>query len=229
MCLVEVTDDGMEYDRVLDKQEGRILCLAWHSSGDHIVTGSSDTVRVWDVSSGHPTARMTTGRSERGRETVVWSVAITDDLIVLSGDSRGKTCFWSADTGTLVDAYQTHAADVLAVCLGTDQDVAYSAGVDPNIFHFQPVVRKDGRSKWMKSVHRAVHSHDVRALVAGTLLREDHGGEGAKRRPVLFSAGVDSRLAVNDVGNKTVAFHPPIPYGQCISPAVDAGLLLLRY
>ena len=99
--------------------------------------GSSDTIRVWDVKTGHPTAGMTTGRAERNRETVVWSVALTDDLTVVSGDSRGKTCFWSAATGTLVDAYQTHAADVLSVCLSPEQDVAYSSGVDPNIVHFQ--------------------------------------------------------------------------------------------
>ncbi len=62
VCLVEVTPEGLEYDRVLDKQEGRILCLSWHPSGDHLATGSSDVVRVWDVESGHPTARMATGR-----------------------------------------------------------------------------------------------------------------------------------------------------------------------
>jgi U3 small nucleolar RNA-associated protein 4 len=39
VCLFEVTEDGLLYDKVLDKQEGRILCLAWHSSGDYIVTG----------------------------------------------------------------------------------------------------------------------------------------------------------------------------------------------
>ncbi len=68
---------------------------------------------------------------------MVWSVALCDDLTVVSGDSRGKTCFWSGRNGTLADAYQTHAADVLAVCLGEEGEVAYSAGVDPCIFHFQ--------------------------------------------------------------------------------------------
>ncbi len=44
VCLVEVTQEGMEYDRVLDKQEGRILCLAWHSSGNVIVTGETTII-----------------------------------------------------------------------------------------------------------------------------------------------------------------------------------------
>ena len=31
--------NGLDFDKVLDKQEGRILCLDWHSDGRHIVTG----------------------------------------------------------------------------------------------------------------------------------------------------------------------------------------------
>jgi U3 small nucleolar RNA-associated protein 4 len=42
VCLFEVTEEGLLYDKVLDKQEGRIMCLAWHSSGNHIVTGENN-------------------------------------------------------------------------------------------------------------------------------------------------------------------------------------------
>ena len=41
ICLIEVTDEGLIFDKVLDKQEGRILCLHWHQSGKYIATGSS--------------------------------------------------------------------------------------------------------------------------------------------------------------------------------------------
>jgi hypothetical protein len=34
---------------------------------------------------GHPTARMTTGRTEKNKETIVWSVAVTDDMTIISG------------------------------------------------------------------------------------------------------------------------------------------------
>ena len=86
---------------------------------------------------------MTTGRTERERETIVWSVAITDNFTVMSGDSRGKTSFWNAVTGTLVDSYQTHKADVLTVHISEDQTVAYSSGVDPVIMHFQPISKRE--------------------------------------------------------------------------------------
>lgn len=46
-----------------------------------------------------------------------------DDLTIVSGDSRGKTSFWNGKTGTLVDSYQTHKADVLAVAVAKDQQV----------------------------------------------------------------------------------------------------------
>ena len=59
VCLFRIVsaDSQPEYERVLDRQEGRILCLAWHPAGMHIATGSADTVRVWDTQTGHPTAR----------------------------------------------------------------------------------------------------------------------------------------------------------------------------
>ena len=87
MCLFEICEEGLMYYKVFDKQEGnvffsfccenfsnfllfffqlgRILSLAWHSSGDFIVTGSSDAIRVWNVQTGHAVNRMSPGRSER--------------------------------------------------------------------------------------------------------------------------------------------------------------------
>ena len=47
-------------------------------------------------------------------------------MTVVSGDSRGKTSFWNGKTGTLVDSYQSHKADVLAVAVAKDQQVDIS-------------------------------------------------------------------------------------------------------
>ena len=137
VCLFNITGEGLDYNRVLDRQEGRILCLAWHSDGVHIATGSTDTIRVWNIETGHPTARMTTGRTERNKETIVWCVAITSDMTVISGDSRGKTSFWNGKNGTLMDSVQSHKADVLTLAVSGDESTAYSSGVDPTLMHFQ--------------------------------------------------------------------------------------------
>lgn len=40
VCLFQVTEEGLVYDKVMDKQEGRVLCLSWHSSGSFICTGN---------------------------------------------------------------------------------------------------------------------------------------------------------------------------------------------
>uniref|UniRef100_T1J505 Uncharacterized protein n=1 Tax=Strigamia maritima TaxID=126957 RepID=T1J505_STRMM len=47
ICLFDVDNKEAEYERALDKQEGRILCLAWHYSGEFIVSGSVDVLRIW--------------------------------------------------------------------------------------------------------------------------------------------------------------------------------------
>jgi len=213
VCLFQLGEEGLEYSRVLDRQEGRILCLAWHSDGVHLATGSTDTVRVWNSSTGHPTARMTTGRTEKNKETIVWCVAITSDMTVISGDSRGKTSFWCGKSGTLKDSVQSHKADVLCLAVSQDQSRAYSTGVDPTLMHFQVVTKGDGRSRWVKSLHRVISTHDVRAL--------------ASVGPALYSGGVDAALTCSTYPGRSVARLPCLPPPALCAPL--ARLLLLPY
>lgn len=44
VCLFNITGEGIDYKRVLDSQEGRILVLDF--DGVHIATGSTNTIRV---------------------------------------------------------------------------------------------------------------------------------------------------------------------------------------
>lgn len=214
VCLFDVIKDGLDFDKVLDKQEGRILCLEWHSEGKHIVTGSPDTLRLWDVTSGHPLLRMSTGRSEKNRETIVWSVGIMDDFTIVSGDSRGKTSFWNGKTGTLLDSYQTHKADVLSVAVDKDQQAVYSSGVDPVLMQFQPVFKNDQRRKWVKALHRTTNTHDVRAIVCID-------------KQKVVSVGVDSNLCVSGPGHWS-AKYPPIPHGNNIITVPESNHIALR-
>ena len=102
VCIFDVVPDGLSFDKILDKQEGRVLSLDWHPDGFHIVTGSTDTIRLWDVESGQPLQRMSTGRVEKNLETTVWSVLMLKDFTIVSGDSRGKTSFWNGKTGMII-------------------------------------------------------------------------------------------------------------------------------
>ncbi|XP_023334563.1 U3 small nucleolar RNA-associated protein 4 homolog, partial [Eurytemora carolleeae] len=216
VCLFSVLSDTLQYDRILDKQEGRILCLSWNPEGTHLVTGSIDTIRVWDANTGHPTARMTTGRVERNKETIVWAVVVTSDMTVISGDSRGRTSFWNGRNGTLIDSIQSHKADVLTIELNPAGNVAYSSGVDPTIMHFQTISKPDGRRVWVKSLHRVVNSHDVRALVS----------QKDKR---IISGGMDSYLTISNYVTKSVSRVAATPRGGISEVAADAGILMLKY
>ncbi len=62
------------------------------------------------------------------QETLVWCVAITDDFVIISGDSVGRTSFWDGKMGTPIDQVNAHKADVLCLCLSDDQQTLYSAG-----------------------------------------------------------------------------------------------------
>lgn len=51
--IFKANDDELLFDRFFDKQEGRILCLKFSKTGEFIVSGSIDAVRVWNVETGN--------------------------------------------------------------------------------------------------------------------------------------------------------------------------------
>lgn len=50
--IFDASGEEVLFHKFLDKQEGRILCLKFDDSGNYIVSGSMDAVRVWDVQTG---------------------------------------------------------------------------------------------------------------------------------------------------------------------------------
>lgn len=91
------------YDRLMDKQEGlihylefnllniknyyfvgKIICISWDSTGEWLVTGSINAVRIYCRRSGHAIHKLPTGQSE----TIVSSIAVTNDFTIISADSR---------------------------------------------------------------------------------------------------------------------------------------------
>ena len=211
-----VTSDSLIYERIFDKQNGRILCIKWDNTGDMIFTGSTDTVRVWNAISGHAIHKMTTSRKYSKNETIVWCLAVTDDNIVVSGDSRGVLSFWDPQVGTLIESHESHTADILAICMTKDTKVVYCAGVDPVVRSFAKVTLKSCvRSQWVKGIERRLHAHDVRALV-------DADGK-------LYSAGVDGYLAQSSYPPKVLVKYPPLLQPPCVTVCQKSRCILLRY
>lgn len=225
-CLAVGTEDGyintftvykdkLIYERIFDKQKGRILCIKWDNTGEMIYTGSIDTVRVWNAISGHAIHKMTTFRSNIKKSTIVWCLAVTDDNIIISGDSQGFLCFWDPHVGVLIESHESHTADILAITLSHDMNVVYGAGVDPVIRSFCRVTLKSsGKFQWVKGIERRLHIHDVRALV------EANGK--------LYSAGVDGYLAVSSYPPKNLVKYPPLQ-SSCVTICRKSRCILLRY
>lgn len=211
-----VTTDALVYERIFDKQKGRILCIKWDNTGEMIYTGSADTIRVWNAISGHAIHKMTTSRKEAKKETIIWCLEVTDDNVIISGDSRGCLSFWDPHMGTLIESHESHTADILAVTLSHDMNTVYCAGVDPVVRSFCKITMKSsGRPQWVKGIERRLHAHDVRALV------EANGK--------LYSAGVDGYLAQSSYPPKVLVKYPPLLQLPCATVCRKSRCILLRY
>ncbi|KAJ8924814.1 hypothetical protein NQ315_000968 [Exocentrus adspersus] len=214
--IFKIDDDEVCFEKFLDKQEGRIICLKYDSNGEFIVSGSIDAIRIWNVETGHAIHKMTTGRSEANKPTIVWCLDVTTDFTIITGDSRGKLTFWDGKVGAQLESYQSHNADILTMCLSEDESSLCCAGVDPNILNYERIsIKGDNNYKWVKSIRRKIHEHDVNALVICD--------------NKLYSGGVNSYLTCCYHPPKTVLMSPPILQEPCVHLASKARYLMLRY
>lgn len=215
-----VDADGLNYVKIFDKQEGRILCCKYDHSGDIMATGSIDAIRIWDVKTGHALHRMATGRSETKTETIVWSLAILRDLTVISGDSRGRITIWDGKLGAQIESFPVLRADVLSVAVNEDETMFCCSGIDPLIkMYALTPVRRESQTlyKWIKFIQRAVHDHDVKSLQFA----------GAR----VFSGGIDGYLGVSYSmkSRQTLTKYGPFMTHPCASVADRERVILLRY
>ncbi|XP_021181537.3 U3 small nucleolar RNA-associated protein 4 homolog [Helicoverpa armigera] len=214
--LYSVENDEITYNKLFDKQEGRILCCKFNNTGNVLVTGSINTIRVWNVATGHAISRMSVTR--RGREVIVWCLGILSDNTIVSGDSLGRLIFWDGTLGDQIESYSTHKADILSIAVSDDEKSLFCSGVDPVIMNFIKVNKNSGKqseAQWVKNVQRNIHEHDVRGLVI-------HGEK-------LISIGVDGYLTFSSYPPKWVMRLPPMIPAPRSSICSRKKLLLLRY
>jgi U3 small nucleolar RNA-associated protein 4 len=211
-----VTNETLIYEKIFDKQKGRILCIKWDITGEMIFSGSVDTLRVWNASSGHAIHKMITARKDSKKETIVWCLAVTNDNMIISGDSRGTLSVWDSNMGVLIESHECHAADILSITMSHDKNVIYCAGVDPVIRTFSKIfVKSTGRAQWVRGIERRLHIHDVRALVEA---------DGK-----LYSAGVDGYLAQSSYPPKILVKYPPLLQPPCVYVCPKSKCIMLRY
>ncbi|CAG9769857.1 unnamed protein product [Ceutorhynchus assimilis] len=210
--IFSLNEDEVRFEKFLDKQEGRIICLKYSSQGDFVAAGSINAIRIWNVKTGHAIHKMVLGQSETKKNTIVWCLEVLDDFSIFSGDSRGILTLWDGKLGAQIESYQSHKADIIAICLDEKKESIYCAGVDPTIANFEKV-KVGSNDKWVKSIQRKIHDHDVRAMVFN--------------KGKLYSAGIDSYLVCSYHPPKTLIKYAPILQSPCVE--VGKGLILLRY
>lgn len=179
ICVYNIYDDSLQYDKILDRNDNRILCLEWYypkSGGSPLlVAGSIDFIKIWNYQSGRCTDFIKVGNTG----VVIWCLKVLPDFTIVSGDSSGTTSFWNGFNTTLNASFKAHKGDVLAVCANSAAGNVYSSGVDPTITEFS---RMSGKSDtWIMSITKRPHTHDVRSLVC-------------TKSNWLLSGGVDSSL-----------------------------------
>lgn len=184
--VFDLSDDDMQFVRVLDRQDHRIICCKFNDSGDKIVSGSLDAVKVWNIRTGQVIHKMSTGRAEPNQETIVWCVDILNDSTIVSGDSRGKVTFWDGNLGSQIDYVHASQADIMCLSVAEDRKSFFCSGVEQVLKKYSLVtITRAGCEveQWVRSNKKSkVHSHDVLAMVT----------IGNKK---LISGGVDGFLS----------------------------------
>ncbi len=77
----------------------------------------------------------------------VWTLAmVPSGQQLVSGGGGGRLQFWDTRTGTLLQGFTEHDADILAVAVAPDGDAVFATGIDERIAMFGRVAPPDGES-----------------------------------------------------------------------------------
>uniref|UniRef100_A0AAY4DRV7 Cirhin n=1 Tax=Denticeps clupeoides TaxID=299321 RepID=A0AAY4DRV7_9TELE len=219
--LFEILEDQIRFERNMGGQKGRIISLAWHSSGTKIAAGMIDMIKVFDLDSGELRSRGS--RMQQSQECVVWSVLFLSDIIV-SGDSAGKVKMWDVNTGTLIKNHQVTEWDVLTLSVSQDETSLFAGTSEGTVVQFQllDVVLGQEEKEWVRTRTFKNHTHDVIAL--------------AEADTVIISGGMDTQLVVRPLLDKldfksrdSSLLKILFPQRSLVSCAKKAGLLLFQY
>ncbi|KAE8608672.1 hypothetical protein XENTR_v10011563 [Xenopus tropicalis] len=188
--LFIITSDHIRFEKNLDRQKGRLLCLAWHPLGTHIVTGSVNKIQVFNASSGHLQhvlkldSRPLAGRK---RECVVWSVAVLSSGHVISVDSSGKLLLWDLEKGTLIHTHSVANCDILSLAVSKAEDSLVVGTAEGVVFQFEHISLKTGESErqWVRT--KPFRFHTLKHLSERAQKSQAHAFKITKKfQPLMF-------------------------------------------
>ena len=193
-------EPGVELDPpLMGGSQHRLLTVCWQGLDAVCASGVDGVIRRWSAKANRVTQTMTVPRLGSAAPPTVWALDASDDVVV-SGDSLGRVSVWDGATGTLLQSFNEHLADVLAVCVC--DGVVLASGADPRVSAFA----RTADSKWVYSYSHRPHTHDVRALCV--------------LQGVVVSGGVDAQLCSVPV----VGFESARPRKDGASPARAVAL-----
>lgn len=141
---------------------------------------------------------MTGDVAPKSTSACIWSLAVSDDSTVMSGDSAGLVQVWDGESGVLQQTLpQHHVGDVLALAVTSDGNAFFTAGVDGKVNCFrrsaatspsetQIVSQPLTQQVWYFSQSHRLHSHDVFSLAicskASASVKASSTSEAKRRR-----------------------------------------------
>lgn len=218
--VFDVSDDDLQYVKVLDRQDHRIVCCKFNDAGDCIVSGSIDAVKIWSLKTGHVIHKMSTGRAEQHQETIVWCIEVLKDFTILTGDSRGRITFWDGNLGTQIDYLQSSNFDIMCLATSEDENAFYCAGIEQIVRKYVKIkTTKDNTDidQWIRTAKRyKLHTHDILALA-----RIDN--------EQIVSGGIDGFLSISSGDLKIIDKIGPFLKRPFAMTAEQSRMMLMIY
>ncbi|KAI3406211.2 UTP4 [Candida oxycetoniae] len=195
VAVVDISggEGSLEYDIICQRQDARVLSLAWNKD-DQIIGGCADgRIRVWDYDNNKETKGriLATMRVDKSKteSTLVWSLNVLPHRNqLISGDSTGHIKIWDLKFFTLTQSLKVHDADALCIVSDIKEEKFYSAGIDRKIHQFDLINTKTS-SKWVHSYNRLLHSNDIRSLAIYE----------SKSCNILVSGGVERAIIIQNL------------------------------
>jgi len=74
----------------------------------------------------------------------IWALTMLPNGQLVSGGGSGRLQFWDTRSGTLLQEFTEHKADVLTIAVSPDGDSVFAAGIDERIAMFRRTTSAEG-------------------------------------------------------------------------------------
>lgn len=218
--VFDTSDDDLQFSKLLDRQDHRIVCCKFNHTGDRLVSGSIDAVKVWNIQTGHVIHKMSTGRANIHSETIVWCIEVLKDFTIITGDSRGRLSFWDGNLGSQIDWVQASTVDILCLSKSSNEKEIFCSGVEQLVRKYMKITttkENHQTDQWIRCAKKyRLHTHDILTM---TSIGDDE----------IVTSGIDGYLTRCNHELKVIERLGPFLRNPFVKIARKARLMLLMY